>query len=121
MKKHVADIMNRTATYYPQTEQELKIDAETNARFWSIAGSNLQFTWFEVLPGTLFKEHTHESEQVTHVLSGELFFRVEGEVYRLGGGDSIIIPGNKKHTVWTEDIKTIAVDAWSPVNKKYNS
>jgi quercetin dioxygenase-like cupin family protein len=114
-------MMQETAKYYPFDQHKIIVDTETNAKFWSITGSNLQFTWFEVLPGTLFKTHTHNSEQITHVLSGELFFKIENTVYRLYGGDSVTIPSNIEHTVWTEDLPAVAVDAWSPVNEKYNS
>lgn len=113
--------MNLTPAYYPSGEQVINIDPETGARFWSVAGNNLQFTWFEVFPKSVFKEHSHDSEQVTHVLSGDLFFKIDDVIYKLSPGDSIVIPGNKKHTVWTETSAAIAVDAWWPVNQKFHS
>jgi len=113
--------MNLTTTYYPYDQHTINIDKETGASFWSVTGSNLQFTWFEVSPGTRFKEHQHESEQITHVLKGELFFKIENSIYKLSAGDSIVIPCHKAHAVWTEQLPAVAVDAWSPINEKYNS
>jgi len=105
------------ATYYPGNSQNMKKDPETGSSFWSIEGKNLQFTWFEVAPGKKFTNHSHASEQITYVLEGELFFGFENAVYKLSGGDSIVIPGNKEHSVWTENSSAKAVDAWSPINE----
>lgn len=113
--------MTAITTYYPSGGHKINVDAETGARYWSVEGKNLQFTWFEVAPGSIFNEHRHDSEQVTYVLEGELFFKVDNKTYQLSGGDSIVIPGNTAHAVWTEKLPAVAVDAWSPVNEKYHS
>ena len=99
----------------------IKTDESSGSFFWSIEGKNLQFTWFDVPPQTTFPNHKHESEQVTYVLDGELFFESENIVYKLLKGDCIIIPGNVDHKVWTETLSAKAIDAWSPVNKLYAS
>lgn len=101
--------------------QKIKKDKETGADFWSINEKNLQFTWFEVPPQTKFAKHQHDSEQITYVLEGVLFFKLENDIYRLAVGDSIVIPSGKEHLVWTEDLPAKAVDAWSPFNEKYIS
>ena len=95
-------------------------DGESGSLFWSIEGKNLQFTWFDVPPKTNFKGHYHLSEQATFVIEGVLFFESENTVYKLSQGDCILIPGNVGHRVWTEDMPAKAIDAWSPVNKKYS-
>jgi amino-acid N-acetyltransferase len=104
-------------SYYSRDSQNIKKDPETGSSFWSIEGKNLQFTWFEVPPNKKFPNHLHDSEQITYVLEGELFFELENAVYKLSGGDSIVIPGNKEHVVWTENSFAKAVDAWSPINE----
>lgn len=101
--------------------QVFQRDKETGSPYWSIKGENLMFTYFEVSPDTTFAAHEHASEQVTHVLEGELFFEIENKTYRLSAGDTIIIPANKKHKVWTTAKHTKAIDAWSPINEKYNN
>lgn len=117
----VLNDINKQPDCYYSDEQTLKKDIETGSTFWSISGTNLQFTWFEVPPGTRFSEHKHDSEQITYVLEGALFFEIEKVVCKLSAGDSIVIPANKNHSVWTETIAAKAVDAWSPVNEKYSS
>jgi quercetin dioxygenase-like cupin family protein len=113
--------MRTNTTYYPVDQHTINVDEETKARFWAVTGNNLQFTWFEIPSGATFKEHSHGSEQITYVLNGELFFKIGNSINKLSAGDSIVIPGNTPHTVWTESKPAIAVDAWSPVNKKYHS
>lgn len=92
-------------------------DVVSGSEFWSIEGKNVQFTWFEVPANKNFQKHKHDSEQITYVLEGELFFKSETSVYKLSEGDCILIPGNVEHEVWTEKIPARAIDAWSPVNK----
>jgi len=96
-----------------------KFDAVSGSAFWAIDGKNIQFTWFEVPKNTSFPRHKHDSEQITYVLEGELFFKSENTVYKLSKGDCILIPGNVEHEVWTGTILAKAIDAWSPVNKIY--
>jgi quercetin dioxygenase-like cupin family protein len=84
-----------------------------------VKGSNMMFTWFEVPPHQLFPEHSHESEQITYVLEGELFFEIADEIFCLRKGDCISIPPYKKHRVWTETKGARAVDSWSPINNTY--
>ena len=102
-----------------QSLNEKKIDAGSGSAFWSLEGTNVQFTWFDVPSNTKFPSHKHESEQVTYVLEGELFFKSENSIYKLSAGDCIFIPGNIDHEVWTGNIPAKAVDAWSPINSFY--
>ena len=94
-------------------------DAVSGSKFWSIEGRNVQFTWFEIPNNTNFPKHKHDSEQITYVLEGELFFKSENAAYKLSKGDCILIPGNVEHEIWTETIPAKAIDAWSPINKIY--
>jgi amino-acid N-acetyltransferase len=90
------------------------------ARMWAVSLSHTMLTYFEVDPGSRFESHTHESEQITMVLSGELFFEVQGVVHRLKPGEVIAIPSSVPHAVWTEALAVTAIDAWSPVMRKYD-
>ena len=97
------------------------IDPSTNSEFWSMEGTNVQFTWFDVPANTNFPSHKHESEQITYVLEGELFFKSGDSVYKLSKGDCILVPGNIEHEVWTKKSPVKAIDAWSLVNKVYTA
>ena len=63
------------------------LDSVSGSEYWSIEGRKVQFTWFTVPNNTKFPKHKHESEQVTYVLEGELFFKSENSVYKLSKGD----------------------------------
>ena len=102
-----------------ETLNEKKIDPVSGSAYWALEGKNVQFTWFDVPANTKFPTHKHESEQVTYLLAGELFFKSENSIYKLSTGDCILIPGNTEHEVWTEKAAARAIDAWSPVNSSY--
>jgi quercetin dioxygenase-like cupin family protein len=53
------------------------------------------------------------------VLSGQLFFEVRGVVHCVKAGEVIAIPSSVPHAVWTESSPVTAIDAWSPVMRKY--
>jgi quercetin dioxygenase-like cupin family protein len=111
---------NRTPTFfYPSDNHEVKLDEETQSRYWAVKSENLMFTYFEVEPGVRFSRHSHSSEQMTYVLEGVLFFELDDQVFAVKKGDLISIPSFKMHSVWTESEGAKAVDAWSPVNDKY--
>jgi amino-acid N-acetyltransferase len=91
------------------------------ARMWAVSLQHTMLTYFEVDPRSRFEAHSHESEQITMVLSGELFFEVQGVVHRIKPGEVIAIPSSVPHAVWTEALAVTAIDAWSPVMRKYES
>lgn len=89
------------------------------ARMWAVSLEHTMLTYFEVDPNSRFDAHSHESEQITMVLSGELFFEVAGVVHCIRAGEVMAIPSSIPHAVWTEALPVKAVDAWSPVMRKY--
>jgi pimeloyl-ACP methyl ester carboxylesterase len=91
------------------------------ARMWAVSLQHTMLTYFEVEPRSHFEAHSHESEQITMVLSGELFFEVQGVVHCIKPGEVIAIPSSVPHAVWTEALAVTAIDAWSPVMRKYES
>ncbi len=91
------------------------------ASMWAVALEKSMLTYFEMEPDTAFPEHSHEAEQITLVLEGELTFSYEGKTAALKAGDVIAIPSNISHSVSTGGQKCKAVDAWSPVRKEYLS
>jgi quercetin dioxygenase-like cupin family protein len=105
--------------FYEGHSHLLKIDKEISSKYWSIASERMSFTYFEVPPNSDFKKHRHFSEQITYVLHGELFFEAGDMSYCLKPGDSIVIPSNDEHRVWTTDAGAKAVDSWTPANELY--
>jgi amino-acid N-acetyltransferase len=91
------------------------------ARMWAVSLKHTMLTYFEVEPRSRFETHSHESEQITMVLTGVLFFEVAGVVHHIKPGEVIAIPSSVPHAVWTEELAVTAIDAWSPGMKKYGS
>jgi quercetin dioxygenase-like cupin family protein len=106
-------------SFYDGRLQVLKTDADTLSRYWCVSSMNMSFTYFEVPANTEFEAHKHISEQITYVLEGELYFESNDKIYCLQQGDTIVIPSNVEHRVWTSAAAAKAIDSWSPTNDRY--
>lgn len=106
--------------YYPKEELELVTDVP-GARQWAVSLEKTMLTYFEVDPHCRFESHSHDSEQITMVIEGVLYFEQEGKVIGVKAGETIAIPSNAPHAVFTADAAVKAVDAWSPVMEKYRA
>ncbi len=109
-----------TARYYRADELTLQADVE-GAALWEVALDKAMLTYFEVAPESRFERHRHESEQITLVLEGTLYFEVDTRVVRVGRGEVIAIPSWVPHAVFTKGEAVKAVDAWSPVMERYRT
>ena len=108
----------KNAAYYPASDLNLT-EVLPGASMWAVSLDNTQLTYFEVEPNNRFEMHQHESEQITMVLEGTLYFDVGDEVHGVGPGDVIAIPSDEPHAVYTKDEYVRAIDAWSPVMVRY--
>ncbi len=108
----------RQTTVYRKSGLKLK-PAVPGAMMWAVGLEKAMLTYFEMAPDTRFPEHSHEAEQITLVLEGELTFTWEGKTETLKPGDVIAVPSNVKHAVASGPSPCRAVDAWSPVRKEY--
>ena len=106
--------------YYPKEDLKLVNDVP-GARQWAVSLQKTMLTYFEVDPNCRFESHTHESEQITMVIEGVLYFEQNGSVIGVKAGEAIAIPSNAPHAVFTTETAVKAVDAWSPVMEKYRS
>lgn len=106
--------------YYPKDALKLSDDVP-GARQWAVSLENTMLTYFEVDPNCTFKSHSHESEQITLVLEGVLYFEQGEKVFDVKAGETIAIPSNIPHAVYTLEAAVKAVDAWSPVMGKYQN
>ncbi len=106
--------------YYPREGLKLADDVP-GARQWAVALDRTMLTYFEVDAHCQFESHTHESEQITMVIEGVLYFEQGGTVIGVKAGEAIAIPSNAPHAVFTTDAPVKAVDAWSPVMDKYRA
>lgn len=104
--------------YYPKESLCLSADVP-GARQWGVSLDHTMLTYFEVDPDCRFESHSHESEHITMVLEGVLYFEQEGKVIGVKAGEVIAIPAHAPHAVSTKEAVVKAVDAWSPVMAKY--
>lgn len=111
--------MKKKTQYYPKEKLQLQKNVP-GVQMWGVSLDNTQLTYFEVEANSKFDAHTHESEQITMVLEGELYFELEEESVCVKKGEVIAIPSMEKHAAYTKQLPVKAVDAWSPVMKKYN-
>jgi len=107
-----------TIKVYSRDELHLKPNVP-GAKMWAVGLEKAMLTYFELAPDTRFSEHSHEAEQITMVIEGELIFGYEGKTVTLKEGEVIAIPSHVRHTVTTGPQQCKAVDAWSPVRKEY--
>jgi quercetin dioxygenase-like cupin family protein len=104
--------------YFPKDKLQLKQDVP-GAKMWAVALDKAMLTYFEVEPNSQFYMHKHQSEQITLVLEGTLFFEMSDKTVSVKEGEVIAIASNIKHAVFTKEDFVRAVDAWSPVRKEY--
>lgn len=114
----VLDNISEHAVFYGKLTLKKLTDMETNSAYWAVKGNNVMFTHFSVPPKGKFDTHSHTSEQITHVISGELIFEINNQKFKVAPGDTILIPSKAPHSVYSE-IGATAVDAWGPVNDGY--
>jgi quercetin dioxygenase-like cupin family protein len=81
-------------------------------------GDQLMIVQFTIQAGAQVPPHTHPHEQIGHVVSGKMTFRIGDEERELGPGDGYNVPGGVLHgaTCITE---VIAVDSFHPVRDDY--
>lgn len=64
--------------------------------------------------GARVPAHTHESEQLTHVISGALRFIVDGKEMVVHAGETLVIPSFVEHSAEALE-ETDDIDAFGPI------
>jgi len=84
-----------------------------------IMGKHLTLAQFFLAKGCVVAPHSHDSEQMSHVLQGRLRFRVdEGAPIDVGAGEVLLIPADVRHEAEAlED--SIVADSFSPVRRDW--
>ncbi len=93
---------NKKSKYYPKESLLLRDDVE-GAKMWVVALEKTMLTYFEIEPNSRFDIHSQDSEQITMVLEGELFFEMEDNTICIKEGEVIAIPSNAKHGAYTKE------------------
>ncbi|MEP7033110.1 MAG: cupin domain-containing protein [Actinomycetota bacterium] len=69
----------------------------------------------DLRPGQRLPEHTHDHEEVFHVLSGSITVSLDGEETPLGPGDTVMIPPGVSHFSYADGSLAAAILAMMPV------
>jgi quercetin dioxygenase-like cupin family protein len=81
-------------------------------------GADVMVVQFKIGAGAEVPAHTHPHEQVGHVVSGRMQFRIGDEVRELGPGDGYSVPGGVLHGA-SGITEVIAIDSFHPVREDY--
>jgi quercetin dioxygenase-like cupin family protein len=72
---------------------------------------HMTFGYYTVIAGSSIHEHSHEQEEVWHVIEGKLEVTVDGETLVAGPGCVALVPPDTTHSVRVlEDSRAIVVD-----------
>jgi len=81
-------------------------------------GDQVMVVQFTIRAGAEVPAHTHPHEQVGHVVSGRMRFRIGDEERELAPGDGYSVPGSVTHgAVGVTDV--VAIDSFHPVRDDY--
>jgi len=81
-------------------------------------GDEVMVVQFTIDAGADVPAHTHPHEQVGHVVSGRMKFRIGNEIRELGPGDGYSVPGGVTHgAIGVTEV--VAVDSFHPVRDDY--
>ena len=69
----------------------------------------------DLRPGQRLPEHTHDHEEVFHVLSGTITVSLDGEETPLAPGDTVMIPSGVSHFSYADGSEACAILAMMPV------
>jgi mannose-6-phosphate isomerase-like protein (cupin superfamily) len=78
-------------------------------RAQKVHGTDTSLMFAERGPGYHTSPHMHDCEQMNYIVSGEIYFFVDGRGYRCRAGDVMRIPRNKVHWAWNRGSETAVV------------
>lgn len=86
-----------------------------------VTGDRVMAAFVELEEGAEVPAHSHESEQITYVVSGCLRFTMgDGSTIDVRTGETLVIPSNVEHAaVALED--TVDMDCFSPIREDWLS
>src|SRR5579862_6237466 len=83
-----------------------------------ITGQREMVTQIFMKRGCLVPTHSHESEQITYVVTGALKFSVAGREVVLRAGDVLCIPSWMEHSAEALE-ETLEMDIFSPIRQDW--
>lgn len=75
---------------------------------------------YRYAPGSVFPSHSHDSSQLTVVLSGRIRFEVDGQEHEVARGESLFIPGGASHSAAVAgDAEVVSINIFHPPRKEH--
>jgi quercetin dioxygenase-like cupin family protein len=82
--------------------------------FRPVVGDQLMANYVRYDPDTVAPLHTHEEEQITVVIEGELEFDLAGDRRIMGPGMAVVVPPGVPHGARTHDTSCFEIDVFHP-------
>lgn len=82
-------------------------------------GGSIMMTEVRFKKDAIGEIHSHIHEQVSYIVQGSFDFTLDGEVQKVGKGDSIYIPSNKPHGVKALEEDSIILDVFTPQRQDF--
>jgi quercetin dioxygenase-like cupin family protein len=83
-----------------------------------VHSENMTFASWDIEAGGLLPEHSHDHDQITAVIEGEVQFTINGETKVLGPGSVAVIPPNAVHS-GKMITRCRVIDVFHPVREDY--
>jgi quercetin dioxygenase-like cupin family protein len=111
--------MTLTAGAYHSRSDWPEVEAAPGVRRRVLScGDDLMVVQFTIDAGSAVPLHSHPHEQVGHVVSGRMKFRIGDQERELGPGDGYSVPGGVQHGA-TGVTEVVAIDSFHPVREDY--
>lgn len=82
--------------------------------FRPVVGDQLMANFVRYDPNTVAPLHTHEEEQLTVVIEGELEFDLAGDLRNMRPGMAVVVPPWVPHGARTHDSSCLEIDIFHP-------
>jgi len=82
--------------------------------FRPVVGDQLMANFVRYNPNTAAPLHTHEEEQITVVIEGELEFDLAGDLRIMGPGMAVVVPPGVPHGARTHGTSCFEIDIFHP-------
>lgn len=97
------------------------VTTSAGIKMWEIHSDNVMMTYFELQPYCGHDMHSHENEQITYIIEGEMDIEIGNVSHMLTAGDAIVIPSAIPHKTYAREKLTKTIDCWYPVRKDFIS
>lgn len=108
-------LARRGAGRYVEVDGEIDpVEFVPGLVFRPVVGEGVMANFVRFEPHTVAPVHTHEEEQITIVLEGELEFDLDGDVRVVRPGTVAVIPPGVPHGARTLDASCFEIDVFQP-------